>query len=286
MIYVRNSVFMHCARMTLRNNQINNMLVYISTWQDWCRIHSNIETCEESRIGKIGCWTRNRSTSTKRGRILTISTTSNSWKNKIWGSIVKQSADKNLSKPRLQQGPQLFASYTAKSCKKQASAVPPDITRFLAIQDRNDSPRGKYWKPKGRVKSLEKSRFDSRCLCRWRYWYIDIISKPSDGTSNQPPTSSMGWLRAGPTHGAFSEQLKNSSISTRFICSYDVGADWNYSTYSRSRWIWRTPKQREVEQLTTSKWLQRTECISSKFNFKKRSVSFFSKSQSLNATDW
>ena len=246
MIYVRNSVFMHCTRMTLRNNQIKNMLVYTSTWQDWCRIHSNIETCEESRIGNIGCWTRNRSTSTKRGRILTRKTTSNSWKKKVEAQLSSNRQTRISQNPDFSKDRNYSRVTQRNHAKKQASAVPPDITRFLAIQDRNDSPRGKYWKPKGRVKSLEKSwkrsrsdaglsnqvgwrplRFDSRCLCWWRYWYVDIISKPSDGTSNQPPTSSMGWHRAGPTHGAFSEQLKNSSISTRFICSYDVAADWN-----------------------------------------------------------
>ena len=48
MIYVPTWVFMHHNRKTLCNNEVDNTLDYISTWQDLLGKHSNVDKCSKN----------------------------------------------------------------------------------------------------------------------------------------------------------------------------------------------------------------------------------------------
>ena len=141
----------------------------------------------------------------------------NKWPSKNWGSIVKESDRPgvpyitDIRRPAISpRATQRNYAITSMSCATRHHTRSGNSRHGI----RNDSPTAKDWKPKSRDSlSSERSRInagrseqfgwskpplDSRCLCWWQCWHIDIIGKPSPGTSNQSCIREHSMPEAAP----------------------------------------------------------------------------------------
>ena len=101
-------------------------------------------------------------------------------------------------------------------------------------------------------------QFGSRCLCWWQYWHIDVINKPSYGTSNQSPTTS--WRGAPELFQQWEHSMPKATSKLSAVPSTRPASNsnapvavhkfttWKCGRYSDTLWLWNTPKREKQRQ--------------------------------------